>query len=149
MTQGELGEKLALGKTSITNYESGYSIPAARILEKIAAVFDMTFADFVMLDDSINQNKDIDISDPKGAQPVNNMIIRVDSCFINGIDKAAPFYEQLKKAIDYNVECQEEEQKARWEEEQAAWEREEQRYYANEGYWDAFDGDPEAYWNID
>ena len=77
------------------------------------------------------------------------MIIRVDSCFINGIDKAAPFYEQLKKAIDYNVECQEEEQKARWEEEQAAWEREEQRYYANEGYWDAFDGDPEAYWNID
>lgn len=80
---------------------------------------------------------------------VNNMIIRVDSCFINGIDKAAPFYEQLKKAIDYNVECQEEEQKARWEEEQAAWEREEQRYYTNEGYWDAFDGDPEAYWNID
>ena len=59
------------------------------------------------------------------------------------------FYEQLKKAIDYNVECQEEEQRAKWDEEQAAWEREEQRYYANEGYWDAFDGDPEAYWNID
>ena len=80
---------------------------------------------------------------------VNINKINVNSSFIDGIAEDAPFYKQLKDAVSYNEECQEQERRARLAEEQAAWEREEQRYYANEGYWDAFDGNPDAYWNID
>ena len=32
---------------------------------------------------------------------------------------------------------------------QSQWEEEERRYFENEGYWAAFEGDPDAQWNID
>ena len=51
----------------------------------------------------------------------------------------------LESINDYFEDCnrQKEEECKRY------WEEEEKRYYDNEGYWAAFEGDPEAEWNID
>ncbi len=75
MTQTQLGEKLSIGKTSIANYETGYSVPSAPVLEKIASIFEMTLVQLLMYDDP-KQDNTMNLSDPKGAQPVNNMVIR-------------------------------------------------------------------------
>ncbi len=47
MTQSELGESISVGKTAISNYETGYSIPAAKVMEKIASAFGLTFLEFL------------------------------------------------------------------------------------------------------
>ena len=39
LTQKELAEKLSIGLTTISNYETGYSIPDVQMLLKIANIF--------------------------------------------------------------------------------------------------------------
>jgi len=78
LNQTELGAKLSIGKTAIANYESGYSIPSAPVLEKIAAVFGMSLIQLLMTgqeQQSGNQNYD-KINEPRYEQFVNTMTIR-------------------------------------------------------------------------
>lgn len=72
MTQTELAEKISLGKTSVSNYETGYSVPSAHILEAISAVFDMTLIEFLTYD---NEEMIRSLKFPRVAQPVNDILI--------------------------------------------------------------------------
>lgn len=57
---------------------------------------------------------------------------------------------QLAEEWETEIELWENEQRdRRYSEYQTLYEEEEQRYYENEGYRDAFDGNPDAEWNID
>lgn len=47
LTQSELGQSISVGKTAISNYETGYSIPSAKVMEKIASAFGLTFLEFL------------------------------------------------------------------------------------------------------
>lgn len=55
----------------------------------------------------------------------------------------------LKNLDSYLEECLEDAHLRRIEAEERYWAEEDLRYYQNEGYWDAFDGNPDAEWNID
>lgn len=55
----------------------------------------------------------------------------------------------LREIVDYIEDCIREENENRRELEAYYREEEERYYYENEGYWAAFEGDPEAEWNID
>lgn len=72
MTQTELAEKIECRKSSISNYENGYSTPSALILEKIAEAFDMNFADFISYDRDLSSPG---FNMPRVAQPVNDTVI--------------------------------------------------------------------------
>ena len=72
MTQAELAEKIDLGKTSVSNYEIGYSIPSAQILEAISAVFDMSLVEFLVYDNEEMLSK---LKLPRVAQAVNDTLI--------------------------------------------------------------------------
>ncbi len=71
LTQSELGERISVGKTAISNYETGYSIPSAHILEHMAAIFDMSLIEFL----SYNEDKPLNFSMPRLNQPVNDKVI--------------------------------------------------------------------------
>ena len=47
MTQQELAKNLGIGKTTISNYETGYSSPDIEMLSKIATYFNVS-ADFLL-----------------------------------------------------------------------------------------------------
>ena len=72
LTQSELGEKIDLGKTAISNYETGYSVPSANILENLAEVFNMTLIDLLTYGskDSITE-----LSMPRLNQPINDKVV--------------------------------------------------------------------------
>ena len=73
MTQAELGELVSLGKTAISNYETGYIIPSLPILEKIAAVFNLSIINFLM-----GKTEDINLTNgnmPRAAQAVADTVI--------------------------------------------------------------------------
>ncbi len=55
ITQTELGKILGVGKTTISNYETGYSTPDAEMLKKIATYFNVS-TDYILglTDDLIN-----------------------------------------------------------------------------------------------
>ena len=55
ITQTELGKILGVGKTTISNYETGYSTPDAEMLKKIATSFNVS-TDYILglTDDLIN-----------------------------------------------------------------------------------------------
>ena len=80
---------------------------------------------------------------------IKNRIINVELDVLNGMDEKSKHYKLLKEVVIENVESQEREYQERLDKESYALEEEERRYYQNEGYRDAFDGDPEAQWNID
>jgi hypothetical protein len=62
---------------------------------------------------------------------------------------AEEFASLLEKTIK-RMEEQIKEENAQWQAyQERLWEEEERRYFENEGYWAAFEGDPEAEWNID
>lgn len=47
LTQTELGNMISLGKTAISNYETGYIVPSLGVMESIASVFGLTLLDFL------------------------------------------------------------------------------------------------------
>ena len=71
LTQTELGEKIDVGKTAISNYETGYSVPSASVLERIASVFDMNLIEFL----SENYSPLLNLSMPRINQPINDRVI--------------------------------------------------------------------------
>ena len=73
MTQSELGECISVGKTAISNYEIGYSIPSARVMEKIASAFDMTFVDFLTYNYENNSLSNVDM--PRRGQATAEILI--------------------------------------------------------------------------
>jgi phage repressor protein C with HTH and peptisase S24 domain len=66
VTQGELAEELALGRTTITNYESGLSEPNFEILTKIVKYFDVSMEDILNIDMQL---------DKKGSSVAKNLIL--------------------------------------------------------------------------
>ena len=56
MTQTELGNMVSLGKTAISNYETGYIVPSLSVIESIAAVFGLTIVDFLSGNTCQNHN---------------------------------------------------------------------------------------------
>ncbi len=72
MTQSELAEKIDLGKTSVSNYETGYSMPSAQILEVISEVFNMSLVEFLTYD---NEDAIRNLKLPRVAQPINDTLI--------------------------------------------------------------------------
>lgn len=71
LTQSELGERISVGKTAISNYETGYSIPSASILERMAAIFDMSLIEFL----SYDEDAPLNLSMPRLNQPVNDVVV--------------------------------------------------------------------------
>ncbi len=71
LTQSELGERISVGKTAVSNYETGYSIPSAHILEDIAAVFNMNLLEFLAQDEGAASSLHM----PRVPQPINDIII--------------------------------------------------------------------------
>lgn len=72
MTQQDLADKIKIGKTAISNYETGYSMPSTAILTKIAGAFEMSLIEL------LSYGKDYEVSKlnmPRLSQPVNDMII--------------------------------------------------------------------------
>ena len=72
MTQQDLANKVNIGKTAISNYETGYSMPSTSILTKIAQAFGMTLIEF------LSYEKEYEISNfnmPRFNQPTNDMIV--------------------------------------------------------------------------
>lgn len=59
INQAELGKIVGVGKTTISNYETGYSVPDLDTLIKLAEYFSVT-TDYLLglTDDFISQNKD-------------------------------------------------------------------------------------------
>ncbi|MBC3899705.1 MAG: helix-turn-helix domain-containing protein [Firmicutes bacterium] len=59
INQAELGKIVGVGKTTISNYETGYSVPDLDTLIKLAEYFNVT-TDYLLglTDDFISQNKD-------------------------------------------------------------------------------------------
>ena len=47
LTQTELGNILSIGKTTISNYETGYSVPATQTLKRIASEFEEDYINFI------------------------------------------------------------------------------------------------------
>ena len=94
--------------------------------------------------------KDIVKEDPlyiKGLIKGRNIIVSYS--FKSDLEKNSLLDDQLKAAIDYNIEMREQDERDRQDEIDSLWEEEERRWYENEGYRDAFDNDPDAEWNID
>ncbi len=71
LTQTELAQKIDMGKTAISNYETGYSVPSAHVLEHIASVFDMNLIDFL----SSHYKSSLSFSMPRLNQPINDKVI--------------------------------------------------------------------------
>lgn len=72
MTQQDLANKVNIGKTAISNYETGYSMPSTSILTKIAQAFGMTLIEF------LSYEKEYEIGSfnmPRFNQPTNDMIV--------------------------------------------------------------------------
>ncbi|WP_300969010.1 hypothetical protein [Porphyromonas vaginalis] len=68
------------------------------------------------------------------------------SSYTNRLDTLIQYVEEWENEIK---EWENEERERQYSEYLAWQEEEERRYYENEGYRDAFDGNPDAYWNID
>lgn len=49
LNQAQLGEKIGVGKTTISNYETNYSTPSATVLEKIATAVDLSLIELLSL----------------------------------------------------------------------------------------------------
>ncbi|MDY6065300.1 MAG: XRE family transcriptional regulator [Finegoldia sp.] len=58
MSQQELGKKLNVGKTTISNYETGYSEPDSNTLTKIANIFDVSVDYLLGIDSNPNKTND-------------------------------------------------------------------------------------------
>ena len=69
-----------------------------------------------------------------------------ESAYSTRMDSLIKFVENWETEIE---DWENEENERRYSEYRAFQEEEERRYYENEGYRDAFDGDPDAEWNID
>lgn len=69
-----------------------------------------------------------------------------ESAYSTRMDSLIKFVENWETEIE---DWENEENERRYSEYRAFQEEEERRYYENEGYRDAFDGDPDADWNID
>ena len=50
MTQTELGELIGLGKTAISNYETGYVVPSLSVMEKLSKALGLSLLEFLMYD---------------------------------------------------------------------------------------------------
>lgn len=72
LTQSELGDRISVGKTAISNYETGYSIPSAHILEDLASIFDMTLIEFLSYG---SDNSPSSLSTPRLSQPINDKVV--------------------------------------------------------------------------
>lgn len=69
-----------------------------------------------------------------------------DTQYDQRMDSLIQFVDKWEEEIE---EWENEESERRYSEYQAMQEEEERRYFENEGYREAFDGNPEAEWNID
>lgn len=56
-TQKQLSEKLNVGKTTVSNYETGYSEPDLEILSKISKLFDVSI-DYLLGNNSSSKTQD-------------------------------------------------------------------------------------------
>lgn len=56
LTQGQLGDKLGVGRTTITNYEAGLSEPSYEILNQIATILDVSLSE--LLNEDIQDQED-------------------------------------------------------------------------------------------
>lgn len=72
LTQSELGDRISVGKTAISNYETGYSTPSAHVLEKLADIFDMSLIEFLSYGSDYDT---MNLSLPRLSQPVNDTFI--------------------------------------------------------------------------
>ena len=52
MTQTELGTLIGLGKTAISNYETGYIEPSLSVIRKLAKAFGLTLLEFLAYDNN-------------------------------------------------------------------------------------------------
>lgn len=71
LTQTELGNMVDLGKTAISNYETGYIVPSLSVMERIAAVFGLTLVDFL----SGSKRGSYNFSMPRYRQSASDLII--------------------------------------------------------------------------
>lgn len=79
---------------------------------------------------------------------INNRKIKVSRDLLYDLDALGVLDEQLKEAIEYNV-MEQEAEKAEQEYRYKEWAYRSEYESIEEGYRDAFEGDPEAEWNID
>ncbi|MBQ6894591.1 MAG: helix-turn-helix domain-containing protein [Clostridia bacterium] len=70
MTQTELGQLVSLGKTAISNYETGYVVPPLSVLENIAKVFNLSLLEVLTYDTEPEL-----YADTKFRQASNSVII--------------------------------------------------------------------------
>jgi len=80
ITQTELAKVLGVGKTTISNYETGYSTPDASILKRLSDYFNVS-TDFFL--DRINQSD----NSPKKLQEYNDFIENVKIQFMDASEK--------------------------------------------------------------
>lgn len=69
-----------------------------------------------------------------------------DTKYAKRMDSLIQFVDEWEEEIE---EWKNEERERRYSKYRAIQEEEERRYFENEGYRNAFDGDPDAEWNID
>lgn len=74
MTQTELGELIGLGKTAISNYETGYVVPSLSVMEKLAKALGLTLLEFLMYDKKAKEKLE-GFSMPRYRQNVAELVI--------------------------------------------------------------------------
>ncbi|MBQ4630880.1 MAG: helix-turn-helix domain-containing protein [Clostridia bacterium] len=67
LSQKELARKLSVGKSTISNYETGYSTPSLEMFTKIANALEYSVIDMLYFDDS--QSKENNLEFPRAVQP--------------------------------------------------------------------------------
>lgn len=72
ITQQELGNLIGVGKTMVSNYETSYTTPSVRTLEKIASVLGMTLVEFL----AFGKEGNPELSLPRAMQPTSDKCIR-------------------------------------------------------------------------
>ncbi len=75
MSQTEFGEITGLGKTTVSNYETGYSAPSWETVGKIADILGMAFPELLRLGSS--GDEPINLNLPRVSQVTNDKIIPV------------------------------------------------------------------------
>ncbi|MBO5743995.1 MAG: helix-turn-helix domain-containing protein [Clostridia bacterium] len=74
MTQTELGELIGLGKTAISNYETGYVVPSLSVMEKLSEALGLTLLEFLMYDKEAKEKLE-GFSMPRYRQNVSELVI--------------------------------------------------------------------------